>query len=140
MFDSAVVRASAWPGAFARPRRGQRACTIVDRARAPPEFRQVEYARNNGIDLLVVGTHGRGALSHLIMGSVADRVVRMAPCPVLKDLPDFSPATVNLPRLGGRPSAESPVNLVPPVWPLRCNSAGMGPSVRIARPVEWLRR
>lgn len=34
-------------------------------------------------DLIIVGTHGRGAVAHLLLGSVAERVVRMAPCPVL---------------------------------------------------------
>lgn len=43
----------------------------------------LEYARANHIDLIVMGTHGRGALEHLLMGSVAERVVRRAPCPVL---------------------------------------------------------
>lgn len=43
----------------------------------------VQYARDLGIDLIVVGTHGRGAVAHLFMGSVAERVVRTAPCPVL---------------------------------------------------------
>jgi len=43
----------------------------------------VEYARAHKIDLIVMGTHGRGALAHLMMGSVAERVVRVAPCPVL---------------------------------------------------------
>jgi nucleotide-binding universal stress UspA family protein len=43
----------------------------------------VEYATTSHIDLIVVGTHGRGALGHLFMGSVAERVVRTAPCPVL---------------------------------------------------------
>ena len=43
----------------------------------------VEYARTESIDLIVMGTHGRGALQHLLMGSVAERVVRSAPCPVL---------------------------------------------------------
>ena len=42
-----------------------------------------EYAKTNGIDLIIVGTHGRGAVSRLLMGSVAERVLRMAPCPVL---------------------------------------------------------
>jgi nucleotide-binding universal stress UspA family protein len=43
----------------------------------------VEYARNTAIDLIVMGTHTRGAVAHLLMGSVAERVVRTAPCPVL---------------------------------------------------------
>jgi nucleotide-binding universal stress UspA family protein len=34
-------------------------------------------------DLVVVGTHGRGGLNRLLLGSVAERVVRLAPCPVL---------------------------------------------------------
>jgi nucleotide-binding universal stress UspA family protein len=42
-----------------------------------------EYAVNNAVDLIVVGTHGRGAVSRFLMGSVAERVVRSAPCPVL---------------------------------------------------------
>jgi nucleotide-binding universal stress UspA family protein/mono/diheme cytochrome c family protein len=36
-----------------------------------------------GSDLIVMGTHGHGALMHMMMGNVAERVVRMAPCPVL---------------------------------------------------------
>jgi nucleotide-binding universal stress UspA family protein len=43
----------------------------------------VDYAKENSIDLIVTGTHGRGAIQHLLMGSVAERVVRTAPCPVL---------------------------------------------------------
>ena len=43
----------------------------------------VEYARTNAIDLIVIGTHGRRAFARLMMGSVAERVVRTAPCPVL---------------------------------------------------------
>ena len=42
----------------------------------------VEYAADHDVDLIVIGTHGRGALAHLLMGSVAERVVRTAPCPV----------------------------------------------------------
>jgi nucleotide-binding universal stress UspA family protein len=48
-----------------------------------PAFAIVDYARANDIDLIVMGTHGRGAVAHLLMGSVAERVVRTAPCPVL---------------------------------------------------------
>jgi nucleotide-binding universal stress UspA family protein len=43
----------------------------------------VEYAAGHDIDLIVMGTHGRGGMAHLLMGSVAERVVRTAPCPVL---------------------------------------------------------
>jgi nucleotide-binding universal stress UspA family protein len=42
----------------------------------------VAYAAEHGVDLIVMGTHGRGALARVIVGSVAERVVRMAPCPV----------------------------------------------------------
>ena len=43
----------------------------------------VEYAASRGIDLIVMGTHGRTGMAHLLLGSVAERVVRTAPCPVL---------------------------------------------------------
>jgi universal stress protein A len=43
----------------------------------------VVYAREQAIDLIVVATHGRTGLSHVLLGSVAERIVREAPCPVL---------------------------------------------------------
>ena len=43
----------------------------------------VEAAETNRADLIVMGTHGHGAVMHLMMGNVAERVVRMAPCPVM---------------------------------------------------------
>jgi len=43
----------------------------------------VEYAKEVGADVIVVGTHGRRALARMLLGSVAERVVRLAPCPVL---------------------------------------------------------
>ena len=43
----------------------------------------LRYAADEKIDLIVMGTHGRGPLGHMIMGSVAERVVRRSPCPVL---------------------------------------------------------
>jgi nucleotide-binding universal stress UspA family protein len=48
-----------------------------------PALSIVSYAKESAADLLVMGTHGRGGLAHALMGSVAERVVRMAPCPVL---------------------------------------------------------
>jgi len=41
------------------------------------------YALKSHIDLIVIGTHGRTGLKHLLIGSVAERVVRSAPCPTL---------------------------------------------------------
>jgi nucleotide-binding universal stress UspA family protein len=46
----------------------------------------VQYAKNKQIDLIVMGTHGRQAIEHVLMGSVAEKVVRTAPCPVLSSL------------------------------------------------------
>ena len=43
----------------------------------------LQYASGNDIDLIVMGTHGRGAVKHMLLGSVAEKVVRKAPCPVL---------------------------------------------------------
>jgi nucleotide-binding universal stress UspA family protein len=48
-----------------------------------PALAIVDYAKEKNIDLIVVGTHGRSGLAHLVVGSVAERVVRLAPCPVL---------------------------------------------------------
>ena len=43
----------------------------------------VRYAKDSDIDLVVMGTHGRGPIAHMLLGSVAEKVVRKAPCPVL---------------------------------------------------------
>lgn len=43
----------------------------------------VQYAKENAIDLIVIGTHGRSGLVHVLLGSVAERVVQHAPCSVL---------------------------------------------------------
>jgi len=43
----------------------------------------VDTARRQKADLIVMGTHGRTGMAHLLMGSVAERVVRIAACPVL---------------------------------------------------------
>lgn len=48
-----------------------------------PFLEVLRYAEEKGVDLIVMGTHGRGPLGHVVMGSVAERVVRKAPCPVL---------------------------------------------------------
>jgi universal stress protein A len=43
----------------------------------------IRYARARQIELIAMGTHGSGGVKHLILGSVAENVVRTAPCPVL---------------------------------------------------------
>lgn len=48
-----------------------------------PFVELIRIARAEEVDLLVIGTHGRGAIAHMLLGSVAERVVRKAPCPVL---------------------------------------------------------
>jgi universal stress protein A len=48
-----------------------------------PAYTIVEYATAARPSLIVMGTHGRTGLAHLLMGSVAERVIRTAPCPVL---------------------------------------------------------
>jgi len=53
------------------------------RAGNSPAFEIARYAKDQGIDIILMGTHGRGLVGHLLMGSVAERVVRIAPCPVL---------------------------------------------------------
>lgn len=67
----------------------------------PPAKAIVEDAETNQADLIVMGTHGHGAVMHVLMGNVAERVVRMAPCPVL---------TVREPR--ERVEAKAPVKRI----------------------------
>lgn len=47
-------------------------------------FREIiDYAEDCKADLIVIGTHGRGMALHMLLGNVAEKVVRRAPCPVL---------------------------------------------------------
>ena len=48
-----------------------------------PFLEIIRYAKANGVDLIVLGTHGRGPIAHMLLGSVAEKVVRKSPCPVL---------------------------------------------------------
>lgn len=63
-------------------RRRSRALPVVERSDEPAD-EIVSYARSRDVDLIVMGTHGRAGVAHLMMGSVAEKVVRSAPCPVL---------------------------------------------------------
>lgn len=48
-----------------------------------PAVEIVRYAKEHDVDLIIMGTHGRGFIAHAVLGSVAEKVVRTAPCPVL---------------------------------------------------------
>ena len=50
----------------------------------------IETAKKEGVDLIIMGTHGRKGLERAIFGSVCDKVVRTAPCPVLTINPSFA--------------------------------------------------
>lgn len=43
----------------------------------------IETAKARQVDLIIMGTHGRTGIRHVLLGSVAEKVVRLAPCPVL---------------------------------------------------------
>ena len=79
----------------------------------------VGYARRNGIALIVVGTHGRTGFSRTLLGSVAERVMRHAPCPVLT-----VPGHVPLPAGEGPwPAGERP-------WPAGEDAPAAAPGER----------
>lgn len=52
-------------------------------AQGKPSAEIIRYAAENAIDVIVLGTHGKGMLDQALFGSTTERVVRRAPCPVL---------------------------------------------------------
>jgi nucleotide-binding universal stress UspA family protein len=48
-----------------------------------PFFEIIQMARKESVDLIVMGTHGRTGLDHILFGSTAEKVVRKSPCPVM---------------------------------------------------------
>ena len=61
-----------------------------------PSTAVARLAESEGADLIVMGTHGRTGFTRLLMGSVAEAVVRRAPCPVLTyKEPDLKPASTD---------------------------------------------
>src|SRR5690606_29216719 len=56
-----------------------------------PHTEVAKTVEEQDIDLVVIPTHGRSGISHLLLGSVAEKVVRSAPCPVLTVRPDRIP-------------------------------------------------
>jgi nucleotide-binding universal stress UspA family protein len=56
---------------------------LTDVREGTPFYEIIRFAREKDIDLIVMGTHGRSGLAHVLLGSVTEKVVRKAPCPVL---------------------------------------------------------
>lgn len=56
---------------------------VADVRLGRPFLEIIRYARETPADLIILGTHGRSGLSHVLLGSVTEKVVRKAPCPVL---------------------------------------------------------
>lgn len=75
-----------------------RAVTALEMSDNPAE-EIVKYAKKHDIGLIVMGTHGRGTMAQLLVGSVAEKVVRTAPCPVLTVRHPEQPATA--PEIAG---------------------------------------
>jgi len=65
----------------------------------------VDLATKEGFDLIVIGTHGRTGMAHMLHGSVAERVVRHAPCPVL---------TIRMPDEGRARRVTMPIPITDP--------------------------
>jgi len=81
--QSLAAKASArMEGQIARAR--ARRLTFYHEVRVGVDYREIgHYAMQHDIDLTVMATHGRTGLAHVLQGSVAEKVVRMAPCPVV---------------------------------------------------------
>ncbi|HVU05256.1 MAG TPA: universal stress protein [Polyangiaceae bacterium] len=62
---------------------GARKLLTVHVLEGEPASLITDFAKQNHVDLIVMGTHGRTGLLHLALGSVAEKVVRLAECPVL---------------------------------------------------------
>jgi nucleotide-binding universal stress UspA family protein len=85
--------------AHTRDKLGDRVPVIIASALGDPAEAIVRYAAANQVGLIVVGTHGRTGFSRALLGSVAERVVRTAPCPVLTVPPPAVAADVHGPSV-----------------------------------------
>ena len=82
--DEMRAKAKASIEKFARKNRVKRSLVEKALVRSGRPFHEIcEAARTLKVDLIVISTHGYSGLNHAIMGSVTERVVRHAPCPVL---------------------------------------------------------
>jgi universal stress protein A len=87
--------------------RGRLAVTCATRV-GHPFVEILGYAVDSHADLIVMGTHGRGPVAHMLLGSVTERVIRRAPCPVLTVRPTVRPDRSADERPGGPAEATAP--------------------------------
>jgi nucleotide-binding universal stress UspA family protein len=112
---------------------------VVTVATGIPAAQIVAHAEREKVSLIVMGSHGRTALSHVVRGSVTEAVIHHAPCLVLAIR-----MAVELPIEGGEPSAQGPQ--VPAVQAGNADrlEAGkavpeVGPVFRARRAASWYR-
>lgn len=60
-----------------------------------PFLEIIEEARSTKADIIVIGTHGRSGIEHMLFGSTAENVIRKAPCPVFTVMPDGKKSTIS---------------------------------------------
>jgi nucleotide-binding universal stress UspA family protein len=83
MIDSAVINARHRLDELLPAASAHGAPVSTDVVVGAPSRAIPDYAETNGFDLILMGTHGRTGLTHALLGSVAERVLRHAPCAVL---------------------------------------------------------
>ena len=82
-YEENEERARETLGRFLQPGWGTPGSVVTAVRWGSPVEAIVAYAEEFKVELLVIATHGRTGLSHVLLGSVAERIVREAPCPVL---------------------------------------------------------
>jgi len=87
--------AAAWDA----PERPRVSVVVSHVAQGVPAEMIVQIASDLDADLIVVGTHGRRGVKRFMLGSIAERVVRLATCPVLVERPKSAPAATDIPMI-----------------------------------------
>ncbi len=79
---NAIKKAKVRLSALGKKQAGEKITVETTVLTGSPHFEITEAAKMLKIDLIIIGTHGYVGLTHALMGSTADKVVRHAPCPV----------------------------------------------------------
>jgi nucleotide-binding universal stress UspA family protein len=88
LFKEAEANAKKELERLAHSRLGKSRTVHIVVKHGPPAREIVSFAREHGIDLIVITTHGRTGLAHVLMGSIAEKVTRLSPVPVLSVKPE----------------------------------------------------